>query len=125
MKQISGVELIGLCSATGSHAHHAAQKFGFRYCATEEEKILSDVAVNTVVIATRHHLHAQQVLAALAAGKHVFCEKPLCLTEEELGKIVNAFEKSSIGRYLMLGLNRRFAPMAIQMKQFVSQINEP
>jgi predicted dehydrogenase len=125
MKQTSGVELISLCSATGSHAHHGAQKFGFRYCTTEEEKILADPAVNTVVIATRHHLHARQVLAAAIAGKHVFCEKPLCLTEEELGEIVNVFEKSSTDRHLMLGLNRRFAPMAIRMKQFVSNINEP
>ena len=125
MKQINGVELIGLCSATGSHANHAAQKFGFRYCATEEEKILADPAINTVVVATRHHLHAQQVLAAARAGKHVFCEKPLCLTEEELGEIVTTFEKSNAGRHLMLGLNRRFAAMAVRMKQFVAQINEP
>jgi len=125
MKQISGVEFVGLCSATGSHAHHAADKFDFRYCATNEEEIFADSAVNTVVIATRHHLHAKQVLAAAAAGKHIFCEKPLCLTEEELGEIVSAFERSNDGRQLMLGLNRRFAPMAVRMKQFVSQINEP
>jgi len=124
IKQISGVELVGLCSATGSHAHHAGQRFGFRYCATDEEKILADPAVNTVVIATRHHLHAPQVLAAAAAGKHVFCEKPLCLTEEELSEIVDAFQTSNTGCHLMLGLNRRFAPMVVRMKQFVSQINE-
>lgn len=124
MKKISGVELVGICSATGSHARHAAQKFGFRYCATEEEKVLADPAVNTVVIATRHNLHATQVLASVAAGKHVFCEKPLCLNEEELGKIVSAFQKST-NRQLMLGLNRRFAPMAVQMKKFLSKVNEP
>ncbi|HSS99553.1 MAG TPA: Gfo/Idh/MocA family oxidoreductase, partial [Terriglobales bacterium] len=125
MNKISGLKLVGICSATGSHARHAAQKFGFRYCATEEDEILTDSAVNTVVIATRHNLHASQVLAAVAAEKHVFCEKPLCLTEDELGEIVNVFQKSTAGRNLMLGLNRRFSPMAVRMKQFVSQINEP
>jgi predicted dehydrogenase len=67
------------------------------------------------------------VLASVAAGKHVFCEKPLCLTEEELGKIVDVFQRSIAGRQpsLMLGLNRRFAPMAVQMKQFLSNISEP
>src|SRR5262249_48435720 len=83
MKQINGMKLIGLCSATGSRAHHAAQKFGFRYCATEEDEIFADPAVNIVVIVTRNHLHARQVLAATRSGKHVFCEKPLCLTEAE------------------------------------------
>jgi len=124
MKQIARVKFVGLCSATGSHANHAAEKFGFQYCATEEEEILADPAVNTVVIATRHNLHANQVLAALAANKHVFCEKPLCLAEEDLGAIVSTFAKSSRCN-LMLGLNRRFAPMTVQMKDFVTKINEP
>ena len=58
MKQVSGVSLIGVCAANGSHARHAAEKFGFRYCATDEEQILHDSTLNTVVVATRHHLHA-------------------------------------------------------------------
>ena len=57
--------------------------------------VLNSQQVNTVVIATRHHLHANQVLAALAARKNVFCEKPLCLNEEELAKIVRAHSASS------------------------------
>ncbi len=125
MKKLKGVELVGICSATGSHARTAAEKFGFRYCATNENQILADQAVNTVVIATRHNLHAEQVLAAVSAGKHVFCEKPLCLNEEELSKITSAFQKSTNDSVLMLGLNRRFAPMAIRMKEFLSKINEP
>ena len=95
IKQLRGVELVGVCAANGSHARHAAEKFGFRYCATEEQRILNDPDVNTVVIATRHHLHARQVLAALDAGKHVFCEKPLCLSEIELAEIVRAYEVAS------------------------------
>ena len=127
MKQVDGLQLAGVCSATGSHALHAARKFGFRYCATNEEQILADASVNTVVIATRHHLHAAQVLASAAAGKHVFCEKPLCLNEEELGNIVRAFHRPSSPRrsMLMVGFNRRFAPMAAEMKQFLSAVSEP
>ncbi len=130
MNKIGGLKFIGICSATAPHARHAAQRFGFRYCATDEERILSDPAVNTVVIATRHHLHAKQVLASVAAGKHVFCEKPLCLNEEELYEIVSAFQrawqKTGGGHpHLMLGLNRRFAPMAVRMKEFLSKAGEP
>jgi len=51
---------------------------------------LRDERVNAVLIATRHSLHARQMMAALGAGKHVLCEKPLCLTEDELSDIVRA-----------------------------------
>jgi predicted dehydrogenase/threonine dehydrogenase-like Zn-dependent dehydrogenase len=127
MKSVSGLELVSVCSATSPHAHHAAKKFGFRFCATDEEKILHDPAVNTVVIATRHNLHASQVLAALAVGKHVFCEKPLCLTEDDLAEIVRAYDNPASDRksQLMVGFNRRFAPMAIRMKEFIGDIGEP
>src|ERR1700733_3248526 len=72
IKRLRAAELVGLCAANGSHSRHSAEKFGFRYCATEEEKILHDPQVNTVVIATRHHLHASQVLAALEVEQACF-----------------------------------------------------
>ncbi len=79
------------------------------------------------MIATRHHLHANQVLAALAAGKHVFCEKPLCLCEDELRSIVRAHlgTTSATRPALMVGFNRRFAPMVVQMKSFLARTSEP
>jgi predicted dehydrogenase/threonine dehydrogenase-like Zn-dependent dehydrogenase len=127
LKQVRGVDLAGVCAANGSHSRHAAEKFGFRYCATEEERILNHPDINTVVIATRHHLHAPQVLAGLEAGKHVFCEKPLCLNESELEEIVRAYMSrvSSRSPLLMVGFNRRFAPMAIKMRAFLKQVREP
>jgi predicted dehydrogenase/threonine dehydrogenase-like Zn-dependent dehydrogenase len=121
IQQIVGIELAGVCSATGARARHAAEKFGFRYCATDENEILRDDRVNTVLIATRHNLHARQVVAALGAGKHVFCEKPLCLTEEELSAIAQA----RAGQVVMVGFNRRFAPMAQRLKNFFATVQEP
>jgi predicted dehydrogenase len=70
-------------------------------------------------------LHAAQVLKALRAGKHVFCEKPLCLTEEELSEIVRVYSRSSEKPLLMVGFNRRFAPMSVRMNAFVRDIKEP
>jgi predicted dehydrogenase len=127
VKRLSGADLVGICAANGAHARHAAEKFGFRYCATDDGKIIHDTAVNTVVIATRHHLHAGQVLAAVQAGKHVFCEKPLCLSEDELAEIVRAYSLAGAEQksLLMVGFNRRFAPMAVRMKAFLREINEP
>ena len=125
IKKVPSIKLVGVCAANGPHARHAAQKFGFRYCATEEAQIFNDPDVNTVVISTRHNLHAALVVAALGAGKHVFCEKPLCLSEEELVEIVRAYEITDSHPLLMVGFNRRFAPMAVRMKNYLQEINEP
>jgi predicted dehydrogenase/threonine dehydrogenase-like Zn-dependent dehydrogenase len=125
IKKLKNVKLISVCAANGSHARYAAEKFGFEYCATDETRLLGDSEINTIVISTRHHLHGTQVVHALQAGKNVFCEKPLCLTEEELSKITDAYSQSSGKCLLMVGFNRRFAPMAIRMHEFVCAIKEP
>jgi predicted dehydrogenase/threonine dehydrogenase-like Zn-dependent dehydrogenase len=125
IKSANGIRLAGVCAANGSHARHAAERFGFAYCATDEAQLLSDPAVNTIVIATRHNLHAGQVINALAAGKHVFCEKPLCLHEAELAEIVRAYSGGDLSPQLMVGFNRRFAPMAVRMKSFLRETEGP
>ena len=125
IKRVGGVEMVVAGAANGSHARHAAEEFGFRSCTTDEQEILNHPEVNTVVIATRHHMHAGQVIAALGAGKHVFCEKPLCLNEDELGRIVEAHDDLPSARLLMVGFNRRFAPLAIRLKSFLQEAHEP
>jgi predicted dehydrogenase len=124
IQRIGGIELAGVCTSTGARARHAADKFRFQYCATDEKEILEDGRINTVLIATRHSLHAALVMGALAAGKHVYCEKPLCLTEEELGDIVRARGKAE-HKAVMVGFNRRFAPMARRLKEFFADVQEP
>ena len=126
IKRVGGVEMVVAGAASGSHARYAAQKFGFRSCTTDEQEVLNNPTVNTVVITTRHHLHAGQVIAALSSGKHVFCEKPLCLNEEELRRIVDLHDDAtSTRRLLMVGFNRRFAPLAVRMKSFLQEVREP
>jgi predicted dehydrogenase/threonine dehydrogenase-like Zn-dependent dehydrogenase len=141
IRRIGAVEMIVAAAASGSHARHAADKFGFRFCTTDEREVLDNLAVNTVVITTRHDLHAAQVVAALHSGKHVFCEKPLCLNEAELGGIVAAYHDSTHVNgtgddraqaeaqprrpVLMVGFNRRFAPLAVRMKNFLRDVREP
>jgi len=125
IKRTGGAEMIIACAANGSHARHVAARFGFRSCTTNEDEITGDPEVNTVVIATRHHLHAPQVIAALNSGRHVFCEKPLCLNQTELSGIVATHDSQQTPRLLMIGFNRRFAPLAIRMKDFLSEAHEP
>jgi predicted dehydrogenase/threonine dehydrogenase-like Zn-dependent dehydrogenase len=124
LQAIADVSFIGVCNATGSRSRNAAEKFRFSYCSNSEAELLQDPNINAVLIATRHNLHASQSLAALRAGKAVFCEKPLCLNEGELAALVCASADEN-APLLMVGFNRRFAPMAVQMKQFLSEIHEP
>jgi predicted dehydrogenase len=70
------------------------------------------------VITTRHNSHADYVIKSLKAKKHLFVEKPLCLTLEELNKIEAAYSSSNI---LMVGFNRRFAPQIQKIKEFIRQ----
>jgi len=125
LKASSETILTSICAATGAHAKHAARKFGFRSCTTDEAQVVRDAAINTLVIATRHHLHADQVLRGIDAGKNIFCEKPLCLTEDQLHAIAAAYLGAPRRRALMVGFNRRFAPMVGQLKPFLSSISEP
>jgi predicted dehydrogenase/threonine dehydrogenase-like Zn-dependent dehydrogenase len=126
IKRAGGVDMVVASAANGSRARHAAEKFGFRSCTTDDEKILDNPDVNTVVITTRHHLHAAQVTAALRFGKNVFCEKPPCLNETELSRIVAAHDDQTFPRrLLMVGFNRRFAPLAVRLTSFLQDVREP
>jgi len=116
--------LIGIASRAGVTARHCADRFQFEYCTTDPLRILRDPNINTVVVATRHNLHAQQVLDCLANGKHVFVEKPLCLTLDELETISDAYKQTD-GLILMVGYNRRFAPLARSLAEFFRDVPEP
>ena len=119
----SNAQLAAICASSGLRAQAVATKFNFESCTTNEEEIFGDPSINTVVIASRHHLHEAQVVRALECGKNVFCEKPLCLTEDELRRIERAYSRTDCR--LMVGFNRRFAPMISRMKQFASAAGAP
>jgi predicted dehydrogenase/threonine dehydrogenase-like Zn-dependent dehydrogenase len=124
IKASDRVELVGICSRSGLKAQTSGKKFEFAYATSSEEELIADHNINAVVIATPHHLHARQVVAALRGGKHVFCEKPLCLSEEELSEILDVWQSDAY-RYVMVGYNRRFSPMARALKEFVGGSGEP
>ncbi len=115
------VTLRTVCTATGVKAEKAKEKFGFETSTTNWRDVLADKAVNTVLVATRHDLHAEIVVEALRAGKTVFCEKPLCLRGEELDEITSVIQTSGNSR-LMVGFNRRFAPFAARARELAGPL---
>jgi len=123
--KIPRLELVGIASASGLNAQHAADRFNFHYATSDEQTIINDPDINTIAILTRHHLHARQVISALEVGKNVFCEKPLALTQTELEAVQSSLAAAAPDCLLMVGFNRRFAPFAIQLKQFLNTRTEP
>jgi predicted dehydrogenase len=123
LAKLDGVELAGVANRTGASALQTARRSGFRRYSANAEEILSDSEIDAVVIATRHDLHARLVVAALERGKHVFVEKPLCISEGELAAIERAYE--SAGRILAVGFNRRFSPFARECLDFFNDAPRP
>ena len=135
--------LMGIADLQPAVAKTTASKYGYRYSTTDYKKILKDKQINTVFIATRHNLHAQLIIESLKAGKHVFCEKPLCLNKKELNQIIKVYNNTiisdsvtksgsndlmtddSMTPKLMLGYNRRFAPLTVEAKKFLGEKTGP
>ncbi|GGV40290.1 oxidoreductase [Streptomyces longisporoflavus] len=111
-----GVELSTVVTTTALSAANAKRKFGFTDATTDLDAVLGDSAVDAVFVVTRHSSHAELTKKALHAGKAVFVEKPLALTEDELAGVLAAVEESGNDR-LQVGFNRRFAPLLREAKE--------
>lgn len=124
LSKIAGISWRGICTAKGVTAESTGQRGGFAFATTDTEEIWNDAATTAVFIATRHHLHADLVIAALRAGKHVFVEKPLCISDEELARIADCVEELGDScPILTVGFNRRFAPGTAKLKSFFSGLS--
>jgi len=123
----SGARLVAVASANGINAARYGRKYGFELVSTDVEAVFAAPEIDLVVIATRHDTHAQFVQRALNAGKHVFVEKPLALTGFEIDAIEASLRDSARPntRMLMIGFNRRFAPLAVRMKALLGAVREP
>ncbi len=118
----SDARLKWVASSGGVSGAHAARKFSFENATTESQRIVDDPEVNAVFITTRHDTHATLVIDCLRAGKNVFVEKPLCITREELDAVAAAYDEASSASsdsrpVLMVGFNRRFAPLTAVVKE--------
>ncbi|SFA98044.1 Predicted dehydrogenase [Amycolatopsis marina] len=109
------VELRQVVTTSALSAANAQRKFGFATAATDIDTVLADSTVDAVFVVTRHSSHAELTRRALLAGKAVFVEKPLALSESELDDVLAAVEESGNDR-LQVGFNRRFAPLLRRAK---------
>ena len=126
----AGAHLRSVASSAGVSGLHAGRKFGFDETTTDTYRLFADAVTNAVVITTQHDSHARFVLQALAAGKHVFVEKPLCLTLAELEEIQGAIvcglqPAMTVPPMVMVGFNRRFAPQVEKVSALLKGVTGP
>jgi predicted dehydrogenase len=118
MKKTKLYNFRGLASTGGPSAAQANKVFDFEYATNDYMELLKDDEIDLIAISTQHNTHAKFIIEALQADKHVYCEKPMCLTLEELDKIKKAYENSK--GELFIGLNRRHAPVIKKIKKYLS-----
>ena len=118
-------QIRAVMSRTGATAKAVAARTEAAYATTDLAEVLADPEIDLVLIATRHDLHAAQTLEALHAGKHVFVEKPLALTEDELAGIEAFYADRPDGPLLMTGFNRRFSPAITHARELLAGRTTP
>ena len=117
----------GICTYNQAKAKYFASRYRASIATTDYKILLNDPKINLVIISTRHNLHAQMVIDALKAGKNVFVEKPLCLTEKELEDILTVLKTQKIdySPIIAVGFNRRFSPFIKKIKEIISDRRSP
>jgi len=115
LARLEAARLSHVATTRSLSAVNAQRRFGFTTASTTAEAVLEDSSLDAIFIVTRHHTHADLVCRALETGKAVFVEKPLALTGDELDRIIDVVSSTGNDR-LMVGFNRRFAPMLVRLK---------
>jgi predicted dehydrogenase len=123
LRKIPHATLQAVYSTNGARAKSYARRFGAAYCCSDYDEVLRDPGIDVVLILSRNQHHASQTVAALRAGKHVFLEKPMALTEEECREIYLAVEDTR--KQLTVGFNRRFAPYYLAVKKYLTRRTGP
>jgi predicted dehydrogenase/threonine dehydrogenase-like Zn-dependent dehydrogenase len=118
------VRLVSVATTRSLSAVNARYKFGFENAGTDTEAVLGDSSLDAVFIVTRHESHADLVCRALRSGKAVFVEKPLALSEEQIGQILATVEETGNDR-VMVGFNRRFAPLFVHLREHFRRNDAP
>lgn len=122
-----GVRVRAVCGSDGVRTRHAAERARAELGTTDVDAVLSDDRIHAVIIGTRHDSHAELIIRALGAGKHVFCEKPLCINGDQLSEIRDVYANclKQHPRVLQIGFNRRYSPHLVRLREFFAGRQDP
>lgn len=121
----TGAQLKSIASATGVSSVHVGKKNGIEQATTDTQALITAPDINTLVISTRHNSHAKQVCAGLEQNKHIFVEKPLVLTRDELSTVSSCYNALDTKPLLMVGFNRRYAPLVTRINKLLASSTSP
>ena len=123
LRNLPGVVVRAVVGGSPTGAREAGRRLGVAAAGTDLGDMLRRDPSPLVLVGTRHHLHADQVLEALLAGRHVFVEKPLCLEEDQLTPLLDAARRTR--RLLAVGFNRRYSPLAKRLRESLDRLSGP
>jgi predicted dehydrogenase len=119
LKKIEDVELVAICDRDREKVGRVAQKFGIPEATNRFDDLLEDESIDAIDICTPNFLHAPMATAALEAGKHVLCERPLARSADEARQMAKAAKKAD--RVLMCAVQHRFRADAQLLRTFVDK----
>lgn len=119
LKHCANAELFAVASPTREHAEPFAKKFGIPHAFTDYRKMLEADEIDMVVVGAPNDLHCQMTVDAAVAGKHVVCEKPLCLNLAEADRMIAACRDAKVK--LMYAEELCFAPKYVRLKQLLDE----
>ena len=118
INNIEELSLVCISDKNGDTCKKISNQYKLDYYTTNYNEIIEDDNIDMVIISTRHNLHSEIVLKCIEKGKHIFVEKPLCMTKDELSIIEERLKTSSVN--LCVGFNRRFSPMILDIKNYIN-----
>lgn len=121
--KINGAQLVAVCDNKGSKAKQVGQQHGAQFCTADYREAITDKNVHAVIVATRHDMHKPIVMDAVAAGKHVFVEKPMAIHVADCEEICDAVSKAGV--VLSVGFNRRFSEYSVLAKRAIARMQGP
>lgn len=119
LNKIKDIDLLSLCTQSGISSYNTGKKYSFKSITNNSRDIFESSEINSLIVTTRHHDHAENILKAIQAKKHIFIEKPLCINETELNQIKTEYDKLKEKIIIQVGFNRRFSSLIRKMKDLI------
>jgi predicted dehydrogenase len=113
------IKLVGICNRTLSKAEKLRDEFGYEFATSDYRDLLDREDIDVIDVCTPNNLHRDQIIDSLHAGKHVYADKPLCITDQEADEIVAEADKTDLVR--QVAFHYRYYPWSQKIRLMVEE----